>query len=95
MPLRRGARASKARQRSARRWPSAELVLAGTIEGIRQVAVPPTGNLRDDLPGDWGADLSECGPTRQHHLARGKLVEVSRNPALNDVCSISSSTTAP
>lgn len=77
------ARASKATV--YRRWPSkAELVLAAFIEGIRQVAVPPnTGNLRDDL-----LRLGEliCREVGQHaSTIRAVLVEVSRNPALNDV----------
>ncbi len=77
------ARASKATV--YRRWPSkAELVLAAFIEGIRQVAVPPeTGTLRGDL-----LRLGElvCQEARQHAgTIRAVLVEVSRNPALNDV----------
>jgi AcrR family transcriptional regulator len=77
------ARASKATV--YRRWPSkAELVLAAFIEGIRQVAVPPdTGTLRDDL-----LRLGEviCQQAHQHAgTIRAVLVEVSRNPALNDV----------
>jgi AcrR family transcriptional regulator len=76
------ARASKATV--YRRWPSkAELVLAAFIEGIRQVAVPPdTGTLRGDL-----LQLGElvCEQARQHAgTIRAVLVEVSRNPALND-----------
>jgi AcrR family transcriptional regulator len=76
------ARASKATV--YRRWPSkAELVLAAFIEGIRQVAVPPnTGTLRGDL-----LQLGElvCQQARQHAgTIRAVLVEVSRNPALND-----------
>jgi AcrR family transcriptional regulator len=76
------ARASKATV--YRRWPSkAELVLAAFIEGIRQVAVPPdTGTLRGDL-----LQLGElvCEQARQHaSTIRAVLVEVSRNPALND-----------
>lgn len=68
-----------------RRWPSkAELVLAAFIEGIRQVAVPPeTGSLRGDL-----LRLGEviCEQTGQHAATmRAVLVEISRNPALNDV----------
>ena len=67
-----------------RRWPSkAELVLAAFVEGIRQVAVPPdTGTLRGDLLG-----LGEliCRQAGQHTgTIRAVLVEVSRNPALND-----------
>jgi AcrR family transcriptional regulator len=76
------ARASKATV--YRRWPSkAELVLAAFIEGIRQVAVPPdTGTLRSDL-----LQVGEmvCEQARQHaSTIRAVLVEVSRNPALND-----------
>jgi AcrR family transcriptional regulator len=76
------ARASKATV--YRRWPSkAELVLAAFIEGIRQVAVPPdTGTLRGDL-----LRLGQviCEQARQHtSTIRAVLVEVSRNPALND-----------
>lgn len=76
------ARASKATV--YRRWPSkAELVLAAFIEGIRQVAVPPnSGTLRGDL-----LRLGElvCEQARQHaSTIRAVLVEVSRNPALND-----------
>ncbi len=68
-----------------RRWPSkAELVLAAFIEGIRQVAVPPdTGTLRNDL-----LRMGEliCQQAQQHaSTIRAVLVEVSRNPALNDV----------
>jgi AcrR family transcriptional regulator len=77
------ARASKATV--YRRWPSkAELVLAAFIEGIRQVAVAPeTGTLRGDL-----LRLGEgvCQEVRQHAgTIRAVLVEISRNPALNDV----------
>ncbi|GFG70672.1 MULTISPECIES: TetR/AcrR family transcriptional regulator [Mycolicibacter] len=77
------ARASKAT--AYRRWPSkAELVLAAFTEGIRQVAVPPdTGSLRGDL-----LRLGElvCEQTTQHAgTIRAVLVEVSRNPALNEV----------
>jgi AcrR family transcriptional regulator len=77
------ARASKATV--YRRWPSkAELVLAAFIEGVRQVAVAPeTGTLRGDL-----LQVGElvCQQGRQHAGAiRAVLVEVSRNPALNDV----------
>ncbi len=76
------ARASKATV--YRRWPSkAELVLAAFIEGVRQAAVPPdTGTLRGDL-----LRLGElvCEQARQHApTMRAVLVEVSRNPALND-----------
>ena len=77
------ARASKATV--YRRWPSkAELVLAAFIEGVRQVAVPPdTGTLRGDL-----LRLGEliCREAREHAgTIRAVLVEISRNPALNDV----------
>jgi AcrR family transcriptional regulator len=77
------ARASKATV--YRRWPTkAELVLAAFIEGVRQVAVAPeTGSLRDDL-----VQLGEviCDQARTHAgTMRAVLVEVSRNPALNDV----------
>lgn len=77
------ARASKATV--YRRWPSkAELVLAAFTEGIRQVAVPPdTGTLRGDL-----VRLGElvCEQTARHAgTLRAVLVEVSRNPALNEV----------
>lgn len=76
------ARASKATV--YRRWPTkAELVLAAFIEGIRQVAVAPdTGTLRGDL-----LRLGEvvCEQARQQGgTIRAVLVEVSRNPALND-----------
>jgi AcrR family transcriptional regulator len=77
------ARASKATV--YRRWPSkAELVLAAFIEGIRQVAVPPdTGTLRGDLL--WVGE-QVCEEARHHAgTIRAVLVEVSRNPALNDV----------
>lgn len=80
--------AAKARASKAtvyRRWPSkAELVLAAFIEGIRQIAVPPnTGTLRGDL-----LRLGEliCEQGQQHAgTIRAVLVEVARNPALNDV----------
>jgi AcrR family transcriptional regulator len=76
------ARASKATV--YRRWPSkAELVLAAFIEGVRQTAVAPdTGTLRGDL-----LRLGEliCQQARLHAgTIRAVLVEVSRNPALND-----------
>jgi AcrR family transcriptional regulator len=77
------ARASKATV--YRRWPSkAELVLAAFSEGIRQVAVPPdTGTLRGDL---LRVGQLVCEQARQHgSTMRAVLVEVSRNPALNDV----------
>jgi AcrR family transcriptional regulator len=68
-----------------RRWPSkAELVLAAFIEGIRPPAVPPeTGTLRGDL-----LHLGEvvCQQGQQHAgTIRAVLVEVSRNPELNEV----------
>jgi AcrR family transcriptional regulator len=77
------ARASKATV--YRRWPTkAELVLAAFIEGVRQVAVAPeTGSLRGDL-----LQMGElcCDQARTHaSTMRAVLVEVSRNPALNDV----------
>ena len=80
--------AAKARASKAtvyRRWPSkAELVLAAFIEGVRQVAVPPdTGTLRNDL-----LRVGEliCQQGQQHAgTIRAVLVEVARNPALNDV----------
>src|SRR6201998_4243454 len=77
------ARASKATV--YRRWPSkAELVLAAFTEAIRQVAVPPdTGTLRGDL---LRMGQLVCEQARQHgSTMRAVLVEVSRNPALNDV----------
>lgn len=76
------ARASKATV--YRRWPTkAELVLTAFIEGIRQVAVAPdTGTLRGDLL--HMGDLI-CQQAQQHAgTIRAVLVEVSRNPALND-----------
>ena len=76
------ARASKATV--YRRWPSkAELVLAAFIEGIRQVAVAPdTGSLRGDL---LHLGKVVCEQARQHaSTIRAVLVEVSRNPELND-----------
>jgi AcrR family transcriptional regulator len=78
-----GARASKATV--YRRWPTkAELVLAAFIEGVRQVAVAPeTGTLRGDL---LQMGLLCCEQARTHaSTMRAVLVEVSRNPALNDV----------
>ncbi len=80
--------AAKARASKAtvyRRWPSkAELVLAAFIEGIRQVAVPPeTGTLRGDLL-RMGELICQQGQ-QQAGTIRAVLVEVSRNPALNDV----------
>jgi AcrR family transcriptional regulator len=77
------ARASKATV--YRRWPTkAELVLAAFIEGIRQVAVAPeTGTLRGDLL-QLGKVI--CEQARAHgSTMRAVLVEVSRNPALNEV----------
>ncbi|MFZ0831863.1 MAG: TetR/AcrR family transcriptional regulator [Mycobacterium sp.] len=76
------ARASKATV--YRRWPTkAELVLAAFIEGIRHVAVAPdTGTLRGDLL-QLGDTI--CQQARQHAgTIRAVLVEVSRNPALNE-----------
>ncbi|MFI5507772.1 TetR/AcrR family transcriptional regulator [Mycobacterium sp. NPDC051804] len=78
-----GARASKATV--YRRWPTkAELVLAAFIEGVRHVAVAPeTGTLRGDL-----LQLGDviCDQARTHaSTMRAVMVEVSRNPALNDV----------
>jgi AcrR family transcriptional regulator len=67
-----------------RRWPSkAELVLAAFIEGMRHVAVPPdTGTLRGDL---LHLGKVVCEQAREHaSTIRAVLVEVSRNPALND-----------
>lgn len=78
-----GARASKATV--YRRWPTkAELVLAAFIEGVRQVAVAPeTGTLRGDL---LQMGLVCCDQAREHAATmRAVLVEISRNPALNDV----------
>ncbi|MCV7300755.1 TetR/AcrR family transcriptional regulator [Mycobacterium barrassiae] len=77
------ARASKATV--YRRWPTkAELVLAAFIEGVRHVAVAPeTGSLRGDL-----LQLGEviCDQARTHaSTMRAVMVEVARNPALNDV----------
>jgi AcrR family transcriptional regulator len=76
------ARASKATV--YRRWPTkAELVLAAFIEGLREAAVPPdTGTLRGDL-----LQVGELIRQQAHQHAgtiRAVLVEVSRNPALND-----------
>jgi AcrR family transcriptional regulator len=76
------ARASKATV--YRRWPSkAELVLAAFIEGIGQVAVvPDTGTLQGDLL-QLGKVICEHA-REQASTIRAVLVEVSRNPALND-----------
>jgi AcrR family transcriptional regulator len=77
------ARASKATV--YRRWPTkAELVLAAFVEGVPQVPVAPeTGSLRDDLL-QFGNTC--CDQAREHaSTMRAVLVEVSRNPALNDV----------
>jgi AcrR family transcriptional regulator len=76
------ARASKAT--IYRRWPSkAEVVLAAFIEGVRQVAVPPnTGTLRGDLLRLGELVCQEAGAHAS--TLRAVLVEVSRNPALND-----------
>jgi AcrR family transcriptional regulator len=76
------ARASKATV--YRRWPSkAELVLAAFIEGVRQVGTAPdTGTLRGDL---LHLGKVVCEHTReQASTIRAVLVEVSRNPALNE-----------
>ncbi|MBW0012304.1 TetR/AcrR family transcriptional regulator [Mycobacterium sp.] len=76
------ARASKATV--YRRWPSkAELVVAAFIEGIRQVAVAPdTGTLRGDL---MRVGQLVCEQGRRHAgTIRAVLVEISRNPALNE-----------
>ena len=76
------ARASKATV--YRRWPSkAELVLAAFIEGVRQVAVMPnTGSLRGDL---MQVGTTICDQARGHaSTIRAVLVEVSRDPALNN-----------
>lgn len=76
------ARASKATV--YRRWPSkAELVLAAFTEGVRQVAVPPnTGTLRTDLL-SLGETISQES-ARHASTIRAVMVEVSRNPALNN-----------
>ncbi|MDT5014169.1 MAG: hypothetical protein QOD39_329, partial [Mycobacterium sp.] len=76
------ARASKATV--YRRWPSkAELVVAAFIEGTRHTAdAPDTGTLRGDLL-RFGELVCQHG--RRHAATmRAVLVEVSRNPALND-----------
>ena len=76
-------RASKATM--YRRWPTkADLVLAAVIDGISQVSVAPeTGSLRGDLI-DIGDKV--CKQAREHATTiRAVLVEVSRNPGLNDV----------
>jgi AcrR family transcriptional regulator len=68
-----------------RRWPTkAELVLAAFIEGTRHSAVPPdTGTLRGDLLALGDIILEQ---THLHaSTLRAVLVEVSNNPALNDV----------
>lgn len=67
-----------------RRWPTkAALVLAAFIDGIRHVAVPPeTGTLRGDL---LHIGQAICEQAHQHSgTIRAVLVEVSRDPALND-----------
>jgi AcrR family transcriptional regulator len=67
-----------------RRWPSkAELVLAALAEGIGQIAIPPdSGTLRSDLV-QMGKRISQ--QARRHaSTIRAVLVELSRNPALND-----------
>jgi AcrR family transcriptional regulator len=76
------ARASKATV--YRRWPTkAELVLAAFIEGLRPAEVPPdTGTLRGDL-----LEVGEliCRQAHQHAgTLRAVLVELSRNPALDN-----------
>ncbi|MCV7243503.1 TetR/AcrR family transcriptional regulator [Mycobacterium mantenii] len=68
-----------------RRWPSkSELILAAFIEGIRQVAVAPdTGTLRSDL---LCVGKLICEHARTHaDTIRAVLMEISRNPALNEV----------
>jgi len=68
-----------------RRWPTkAELVLAAFIEGTRHSAVPPdTGTLRGDLLALGDIILEQ---THLHAATlRAVLVEVTNNPALNDV----------
>jgi Tetracyclin repressor-like, C-terminal domain len=58
--------------------------LAAFIEGIRQVAVPPdTGTLRADLV--HVGDLVREQVQQHASTIRAVLVEVSRNPALNEV----------
>jgi AcrR family transcriptional regulator len=76
------ARASKATV--YRRWPTkAELVLAAFIEGCRQAAIPPdTGTLRGDLVQVGSLVCQQAG--EHAGTMRAVLVEVSRNPALND-----------
>ena len=76
------ARASKATV--YRRWPTkAELVLAAFIEGLRPAEVPPdTGTLRGDL-----LQVGEliCRQAHEHAATlRAVLVELSRNPALDN-----------
>ena len=76
------ARASKATV--YRRWPTkAELVLAAFIEGLHPAEVPPdTGTLRGDL-----LEVGEliCRQAHQHAgTLRAVLVELSRNPALDN-----------
>ena len=68
-----------------RRWPSkSELILAAVSEGTRQNAVAPnTGTLRGDLL-CLGQIICEQG--REHAgTIRAVLVEMSCNPALNNV----------
>src|SRR5258707_601560 len=87
--------ASASRIACSRPWPRAAPVMNATlpatlpallsaIETFRQVAVAPeTGTLRGDL-----MQLAEvcCDQAREHaSTMRAVLVEVSRNPALNDV----------
>ena len=76
------ARASKAT--IYRSWPTkAELVLAAFSEGVRQVTEPPdTGAMRGDLIA-LGEMVSK--QAREHAATvRAVLVEVSRNPKLNN-----------
>lgn len=80
--------AAKARASKAtvyRRWPTkAELVLAAFIQGVGQAAVAPeTGSLRGDL---MQLAAVVCEQARAHaSTMRAVMVEVSRNPALNEV----------
>ena len=76
------ARASKATV--YRRWPTkAELVLAAFIEGLSESAVPPdTGSLRGDLIAI--GDIVSKESKEHASTLRAVLVEVSRDPALDD-----------
>ena len=77
------ARASKATV--YRRWPTkAELVLAAFIEGLRLVAVAARDrNTSWRFAATRGNDSEQA---REHaSTIRAVIVEVSRNPALNDV----------